>query len=467
MAPLHPDLISAYYAFEWLVRLAMLALVPLRRTPAAARSWLLLVFFLPVVGLLLFLLIGRPAFPRWRRNRFRRMSPVLRRVAAAIRRHEPPGAQGATSMLVENIGGFPAAGGHALALIDDYAATVDRLVADIDAARTHVRLLAYIFADDATGMRVIDALARATSRGVACHVLFDPVGSRRWKRGLARRLAAAGVEHRATLPFRVLRGRTRRDMRNHRKLFLIDGRIAYAGSQNLVDRDFRRGIVNHELVARLEGPSVAALEAVFVLDWFLETRRLLPLARVPGAAGASHVQALPSGADYSAQGFLTLLAWRVHAARREVVIVTPYLIPDESLSGALRTAALRGVDVHLLLSEVVDQRLVNLAQRSYYDDLLACGVRVHRFRDGLLHAKNATVDGEFALLGSSNVDIRSFQLNEEISLLLHDAADAARVRAIQQRWLDRSDALALADWRRRPWLPRLAENAARMVSPLL
>ncbi|GAB6195374.1 cardiolipin synthase [Lysobacter xanthus] len=457
---------SAYYALEWLIRLAMLAIVPLRRTPAAARSWLLLAFFLPLLGLALFLLIGRPSFPRWRRRRFRRLSPRIARVAEALRARGEAG-DAATAALVERIGGFPAVGGHVVDLVDDYDAVIDRLVADIDAARTHVRLLAYIFADDDSGQRVIHALARAVRRGVACHVLFDPVGSRPWARSVRRRLREAGVDARAALPFRLVRGRTRRDMRNHRKLFLVDGAVAWAGSQNLVDRDFREGVVNHELVARITGPTVAALEAVFALDWALETRRLLPLAAVPEATGSAVLQALPSGADYAMQGFLTLLAWRIHAATREVVIVTPYLVPDESLSGALRTAALRGVDVHLVLSGVVDQWLVNLAQRSYYDDLLACGVRIHRFRGGLLHAKNATIDGRFGLLGSSNVDIRSFQLNEEISLLLHDADCAAQLRAIQQRWMDASDVLDLAAWRARPRLPRVAENAARMVSPLL
>src|SRR5262249_11569647 len=155
-----------------------------------------------------------------------------------------------------------------------YQAAIDRLVADIDGARRHVRLLVYIFADDGTGGQVIAALSRAVARGVPCQVMIDPVGSYRWIRDTTRRLVEAGVEVREALPFRMLRGRTRRDMRNHRKLFVIDGEIGFAGSQNIVDHDFRPGVRNRELVARVTGPIVAEMEAVVRADWYLETETM-------------------------------------------------------------------------------------------------------------------------------------------------------------------------------------------------
>lgn len=470
MSDVLPPLGEAYYIAEWIIRLAMLGIVPFRRAPAATTSWLLLIFFLPVPGLLLFLAIGTPRFPRWRTERFERLRPFFAEISDRLRQAAPPDPnQGADiAALAERLGRLPAVGGNMLDLLGDYDSTIDHLVADIDAAHRHVRILAYIFAGDETGQRVIAALGRAVARGVACHVLVDPVGSHRWIKGTLRRLGEAGVEARATLPFRLLRGRTRRDMRNHRKLFLIDGEIGYAGSQNIVARDFRPGVTNRELVARVTGPVVAGMTVLFVADWFLETEELLDRApTVPEPTGSAELQMLPSGADYPVAGFKRLLTWQVDQARDEVVIVTPYLIPDEGLLAALGTAVLRGVDVRIIVSAIADQPLVSFAQSSYYGELLARGVHIHRYRDYLLHAKNVRIDDRLGIIGSSNVDIRSFQLNEEVSLLLLDAPSVARLRDVQRGFLMASDELMLDSWRRRSGLRKLAENGARLVSPLL
>lgn len=471
LAYLAPSYGEIYYTIEWIVRIAALAVLPWRRSPAAVRSWLLLIFFLPIPGITLFFLIGRPRFPKWRRERFDRLRPFVAETARRLAA-DAPASLGKTEReiadLTERLGRLPAIGGNAIELIDDYDGVIDRLVADIDAARHHVRLLAYIFADDAVGRRVIDALGRAVQRGVKAHVILDPVGSHHWVRGTMRRLAEAGVETRAALPFHLVRGRTRRDMRNHRKLFLIDGRIGYAGSQNIVARNFRPGVVNRELVARTTGPIVAAMATVFIGDWFLETEEMLDAApAIPAPAGTALAQLLPSGADFTLHGFETLLVWQIHEARKRAIIVTPYLIPDDDLLAAMRTAVIRGVEIDLVVSKVVDQRLVNLAQSSYYVELLQCGVRIFRYRDELLHAKNVSIDGRLGIAGSSNVDIRSFQLNEEVSLLLLDPASIAQLEAIQQGYLDRSEPLDPDRWNRRGRLRRIGEATARLVSPLL
>lgn len=458
----------AYLISDWAIRIGMLIVVPWRRPPEATRSWLLLIFFLPLVGLLLYLAIGRPSFPAWRRERFARLAPHKTALVETMAPAPLCGNSEAVAGLARQLGGWPALAGNSVEFIDDYDSVIDRLVADIDAAVRDVRILVYIFADDATGRLVIDALSRAVARGVACHVLVDPVGSHHWVRGTTRLLRAAGVETREALPFRFLRGRTRRDMRNHRKIFLIDGIIGYAGSQNIVAKDFRPGIVNRELVLRVTGPVVAELAGLFVGDWFLETETLLAVPAVrPTPVGESVAQLLPSGADFGVQGFEMLLVAQIHSARTRVIITTPYLIPDESLLGAMRIAVLRGVKVDVIVSKVVDQPLVSLAQRSYYDELLAAGVAIHLFRAELLHAKNISIDGTLGNVGSSNVDIRSFQLNNEASVLLHDAGSVAALEAIQRDYIDRSDLLTLADWETRsPWT-KVAENLARLVTPLL
>jgi cardiolipin synthase len=460
---------TAYYILEWLIRIAAVAIVPLRRPPAAARGWLLLIFFLPVPGVLLFLAIGSPRFPKWRTERFRTFRPVFDDLAHRLRAAAPAdcGAADPIAELARTLGYMPATGGNRIELIDDYDGVIDRLCADIDGARHHVRLLVYIFADDEIGRKVAAALGRAVKRGVACRVIVDPVGSHHWIKASLKLLRELDVEVVEALPFRLTRRRTRRDMRNHRKLFTIDGTIGYAGSQNIVSKNFRKGVVNRELVVRVVGPVVAEMVAVIRADWFLETEHMPDSAiDIPAPAGDAQAQLLPSGSDYPLEGFETLLVWQAHQACERIIMATPYFIPDEDVLGAMRTAVARGVEVHLVLSEVVDQRLVNLAQRSYYDDLLKAGVHIHLFRDFLLHAKNVSIDGRLAIIGSSNVDLRSFQLNEEASLLLYDRASVAALEAIQRGYLEKSDEVKLDQWQKRPMVQKLLENLARLVGSL-
>jgi cardiolipin synthase len=463
-------LATPYLISEWAIRIVMLFFVPTRRTPQAAQAWLLLIFFLPIPGLILYAAIGRPRFPQWRTERFHRLAPFFAGVARSIEdagAATEPGATGGLAALAKRLGSLPATTGNGVEFLGDYDGAVDRLVADIDGARRTVRILVYIFADDDVGLRVIDALGRAASRGVACHVLIDAFGSHRWGRRVVARLKDKGVEARRALPFRLLHRRTRNDMRNHRKLFLIDGTIGYAGSQNIVDKAFRPGIVNRELVARLTGPVVAEMDAVFVGDWYLETEEMLEAAPVPAAAGEAVTQLLPSGADYPLEGFETLLVWQVHRAERRVIVTTPYLVPDEDVLSAMRTAVARGVQVDLIVSHVADQKMVSLAQRSYFESLLSAGVSIYRFRKYLLHAKNVSIDGALAIVGSSNVDLRSFQLNDEVSLLLYDRDSVRGVEATQEDYIAYSDRLTLEAWRARSRVQKLLESLARLVSPLL
>ncbi len=468
---------TLYLISEWVIRLAMLVAVPFRRSPEAAKGWLLFVFFLPWPALALYVLIGRPTYPKWRRERFARLPQVLGAAAGWIRDTgaeqslELPSNLAQAATLIQNLGHLPSVGGNDVVLLTDYDATLDRLAADIDQAALHVHLLFYIFADDASGRRIVDALARAVRRGVACRVLIDALGSRAWAPRTVAALTAAGVSVRLVLPVGLLRRRsTRADLRNHRKIAVIDGRIGYVGSQNIVDADFNPRVVNQELVAHVSGPVVLELQAVFAADWFLETEEVLdapdlfPRLQPSGSAIA---QVMPSGPDYPEAGIERLLEALVHGSRERVVLTTPYFIPDEGLLHAMETAVLRGVDVHIVLSKQVDQILVNLAQRSYYAELLEAGVEIHLYRDKLLHAKHVSIDGEIALIGSSNIDMRSFTLNAEVSLVLFDRDVTARLREEQARCFERSERLSFAEWRARPLSSRFIENVARLLSPLL
>jgi len=261
---------------EWVLRLAMMVLVTFRRTPAAAKSWLLLIFFEPWIGLLLYLLIGRIKLPRWQKERLARLPDAMAKVVARLTNHPsiyhpevgPALSQAVT--LAENLGQSPILGGNALELLVDYDGTIARLAADIDRANDHVHLQFYIFADDRATAPIVEALGRAVARGVRCRVLADAIGSRSPLRTLRPKLTALGVEVHEMLPVRLVPWKKARlDLRNHRKVAVIDGRIGYTGSQNLISAEFKPGITYEELMVRVTGPVVLELQFVFAADWFL------------------------------------------------------------------------------------------------------------------------------------------------------------------------------------------------------
>jgi cardiolipin synthase len=292
---------------------------------------------------------------------------------------------------------------------------------------------------------------------------------RRW----APTLRAQGIEALLVMPPRLWGPKAGRlDLRNHRKIAVIDGQIGFVGSQNIVDPDANRGLTNEELVARIVGPVVRQLQAVFLADRYYELDRfpeqpLESLLPESAPAGESLAQVLPSGPGYHRETLHQIMIALMHAARRRLVLTTPYFMPDASFQLALRMAAERGVDVHLIVSRESNKPIVNLAQESNYDDLLEAGVRIHRYYGNFLHAKHATVDDEIALIGSSNLDIRSFALNSEVSVLIYDPAVVAQLHAVQSRYMAASETVDVAQWARRGVTRRTLQNIARLADSLL
>jgi cardiolipin synthase len=467
-----------YYWSEWVIRLVMLVHVPTKRSAAAARSWLLLIFLLPWPGMIAYALIGRPYLPKRRIALQKRLSELIREEQA---RRVMPGRDAAPDLppefthvktLAQKLGDFLIFPGNRIELLDDYNGAIDRLVADIEAAAHHVHLLYYIFADDATGRRVGDALVAAVGRGVMCRVLMDGRGSKSGLRKLAPRLRMAGVEVVAVMPSRLWQQFTtgRVDLRNHRKIAVIDGRIGYTGSQNIIDADFKRPLIYEELVVRAAGPVVGELQAVLLADRFLETGEpireplMFPVIEPMGGCAA---QVLPSGPGYPHENNQRFIVALLHAATRRVVITSPYFIPDDPFIQAMTTAVLRGVEVHLVVSEQIDQYLVGLGQRSFYDELLEGGVRIHSYTRRFMHAKHVSIDDCIALIGSSNMDIRSFMLNSEIMLVVYDANAVGDLRKIQERYFADSREILVEEWRRRPGVIRVLQNTARLADSLL
>ena len=465
-----------YLISEWSIRFVMLVYVPQRRSAAASRTWLLLIFLLPWPGLVLYALFGRIYVSKRRLELQARASRFIRTVQDQMGEHKYSGTalpetSAAIGVLAARLADFEPFGGNEFELIADYDGAIDRLVGDIDSARDHVHLLYYILGNDETGRKISEALARAAKRGVKCRVMLDAVGSKPGLRRLAPRMRAEGSEVLEALPVGFFRHNASRfDLRNHRKLAVIDGRIGHAGSQNLVNPCFVKGYPNEELGVRVTGPVVVQLQAIFLADHYFETGVPMdPQGLFPQltAAGDSVAQLVPSGPGYPRENAQELMVTLLYSARRRVVITTPYFVPDEPFLEAVGTAVLRGVEVNLVLSQHANQLVTQLAQRSYYDELLAAGVRVHLYQPHFLHAKHISIDDEIVAIGSTNIDIRSFALNAEVMVVIYDPKVAAKLRAIQEGYFAKSHLLNAEEWSKRPLGTRTIQSIARLADSLL
>ncbi|MBN2296705.1 MAG: cardiolipin synthase [Pirellulales bacterium] len=481
--PLHPttwDFVSWYFLYfaEWAVRIVMLFVLvvnPRRRKPSSTMAWLLVIFFQPWFGLVLYMLIGRTRLPndRWQQHAFvneqiKELSKAFKQTPGLVHEELPDEFRDVVT-LAEQLGNMPILGGNQAELICDTDEAISRLIVDIDQATAHVHLLFYMFADDQTGRKVVEALRRAVERGVECRVLMDAVASRPTLKSLAHQMRDAGIEVYAVLPVRFIRGRA--DIRNHRKVAVIDGHTGYTGSQNIVDADYgHKDLAWHDMMIRLSGPVVLQLQAVFASDWFFESKQKLSSENYfpePIVTGDTAVQTLPSGPSFPTENYQYMVVNALYGANSRVTITTPYFVPDEPFLQAIQTAVLRGVKVEIVVPNRSDQVLVGAASRSYYDSLLEAGVDLYLYQPGLLHSKTMSIDDSLALIGSSNFDIRSFAINFEINLLFYDADVTRRLRIEQHQYISDSILLTAKDWRNRSALQRMAQNVAKLLSPLL
>jgi len=499
---------------EWMIRVVMLPVIVMRKErPATCLAWLTVVFFAPVPGLLLYLLLGENRLGRRRlevrKSRWAKLESVN---APTVGSHYvsdsyasdsseiwgepspadtddhptdvtlPTGVMKKAELAPEvqplsdlafRLTGWPYTTANQVSFLCDPLLTIDRLVAEIDSAIDHVHLLYFIFRDDEVGRRVADALIRATQRGVQCRVLVDAVGSRHMLKHLAGHLRDAGVEVCPALPVRLYRiPFARLDLRNHRKLAIIDGRVAYTGSQNIVEPTYgqRRAGPWHDITARIVGPSVPHLQLLFLEDWFHETGQWLDEPRYfpPTEEGGDTIlQLLPSGPDMPTELFQDLLVKAIFLAQRRVILTSPYFVPDEPLTMALRLAAFRGVQVDLVLPLRTDHPLVDAAGEFHWRRLSQHGVQVHFFREGLLHAKTLTIDDRLGLFGSANYDIRSFHLNFEVNLLIYSPKAVQDLQELQIRYLSASAPLTAEREKSLSTMRKLAIHLAKLLSPLL
>lgn len=476
-------------AFSYLVGFVALFFIPNNRKPSEATAWLLLIFVAPIVGVVLFLLLGSPKLSKWRRDEQRAMNNRIKYLAEEAEqtpelaplvdppvpaRYEP------FVNLIAQLTGMPSMAGNTIEFLPDYVGAAERIVQDIDAARRFVHVEYFMFADDKIGAPIIDALVRARQRGVICRVLIDYLGNFAYHGPVLKRLHAAGISVHRMLPANPFNNQWNRiDLRNHRKIVVVDGWIGFTGSQNLIEDTYHKpentekGIHYLELVVRVTGPVVRELNAAFITDWYSETEELLDEHTAPEmrvrtpVTGDVLCQVLPSGPGFEHTNNLMLFVALIHAARRRVTIVNPYVVPEESLLLALTAAAQRGVEVTLIVSEIGDQFLAYHAQDSYYEQLLKSGVHIYRYQAPvILHSKSIHIDDDIAVIGSSNMDIRSFQLNLEITLVCYSTQVVAELQKIEAEYLRCSHSLQLEAWQSRPLLTKFFDNLARLTSAL-
>lgn len=477
------------FVLDWVLRLGTAARVVMRRlSVGVAMSWLLVVMFAPFVGVGIYWVFGEIRVGRRRAIRALRVRGSYeqyegklrgRSEAAAVRecleaRFVPIATQ------AEKAVGVPALPGNALSLIPETTDALREIAEAINGAQSRVDMVYYIFMDGGDADLVIDALCAAQRRGVTCRVLVDALGSRSFlKRSAgARRLRDAGVALRAALPAGLLRMLIRRiDLRNHRKLTVVDGEVAFTGSMNLLGPKRLRASVSVgpwvDAAVRVAGPAVGPLYAAFLEDWEAETGETtddldaVTAALEPQRPGGAWVQVVPSGPHVRGQSIRELVLSAVYAARESLVVTTPYFVPDDALLVAMTGAAARGVEVTLVIPEACDSMLAAFAGNASLTDLMEAGVAVQRFRGGLLHTKSITVDGAAAMVGTVNFDMRSFYLNFELSLLVYDGVFAEAVGVLQQGYVARSVPVDLEAWRARPAGVRFLENVAKLLGPLL
>jgi cardiolipin synthase len=477
---------AAAFLVDLTIKIAALIIIPRRRKPTSAMAWLLAIFLIPYVGIFLYLLIGTFRLPRKRREEQARINTLITERVAGL--NEP--AESATwprwfHRLVDQnlkLTALPALGGNSGTLLADYSGSIDAMAAEIDTATTFVHVEFFIVAWDDTTRGFFSAMERAVTRGVMVRLLADHLPSTKipGSKETFAELDRIGVKWSWMLPVMPLKRKYQRpDLRNHRKLVVVDGRVGFMGSQNLIARTYdspkniERGLQWQELMTRLTGPVVASVNAVFISDWLIETGELLletehvPAAELTRSSSDDELvcQVVPSGPAYTTENNLRMFLSLIYGATEKVIITSPYFVPDEAMVYAITTACQRGLEVQLFVSEIGDQGLVYHAQRSYYSDLLEAGVRIFLYpAPYILHAKHLSIDDDIAFIGSSNMDIRSFSLNAESSLLVRGKSFVAGMREVEQGYRDVGRELTLEEWRREPTKATFLDGLARLTS---
>lgn len=485
----HEALAVVFLVLEYVLKVIAIGTVPEGRRPSSSTAWLLVILMFPLVGFPLYWLIGSP-YVRGRRKAVQELANEVIAAHSEPMRQLTAGPQTSSALATtvtmnRTLTGLPCVVGTnegAYATAEGFFAA---MAAAVDEATEFVHVQFYIMAWDDTTDVFFQSLARARARGVAVRLLLDHLGSRKyagWK-AFQRRMTEVGIDWQLMMPLFPLRGQWRRpDLRNHRKLLIVDGEVGFLGSHNLIDpaygsrRNAEIGRYWHDLSVRVEGAIVGQLEAIFATDWYAETDDRLEVVLpqlhpedLPTVGDkVNWMQLVPSGPGFPTEPNRHLFVQLMHQATANLSITSPYFVPDESLLTAMIGAAHRGVRVELFVGEQADQFIVGHAQRSYYTALLDAGIHIYLYPAPLvLHSKYFTVDDLVGVIGSSNMDYRSFALDYEIMLLGFGGNLVDTLHASDATYRSVSRELTLEEWSKQPWYSRYIDNVCRLTSALM
>jgi cardiolipin synthase len=459
-----------------------LVIAPRNRAPSSALAWVLLMALIPLLGIVLFFLIGSPKLPQKRRDKQRNVDKLIEEAARDVGPVRPdedaPPWLPSVSALVEAVGSMPLLQDNDARMVMGFSEQLTTLIDAVDIAERFLHVEFYITIRDATTEPFFDALRRAVERGVTVRVLLDHMGTRPYPgyRATLKALTEMGVLWHLMLPVQPLKGRWQRpDLRNHRKLMVVDGDVGFVGSLNMIDPSYdkrgnrRRGLQWVDELCEVHGPVVHEIDALFVTDWYCETDELLSSSREQSSSaqrqGGLLAQIAPSGPAYEGENNLALFNSLIYHATSRISITSPYFVPDASLLGSITTAARRGVAVELFVSEIGDQFVVFHAQHSYYAELLEAGVRIYLYPGpNILHSKHISIDDQVAVVGSSNMDIRSFQLDLEVMLMVCGRTFVDQVKAVEDHYRSLSRELTAERWAERGFARSVVDNLMRLTS---
>lgn len=454
-----------------------------RRAVSVSLSWLMIIYIIPIVGVFCYFLFGELNLGRTRAERAHKMfTPFgnwfnqLNDCQAHLPEHMSVHIT-KIDELCNNRMGIPALSGNSLSLQDSPDKILRSIIQDIENAQSSIRMVFYIWHPGGLANSVASALIQASKRGVNVKLLLDSAGSPRFFRshwfGM---MKSSGIEVKQALAVSPMRIFLRRlDLRQHRKIIVIDDSIAYTGSMNLVDPEhFKQdsGVGQWiDIMVRVTGPTVNVLSAIHCWDWEVETGERvfpqLPECTINTNESLHPIQVVPSGPGMPENLILQVLSIAMHQANESIRITTPYFVPSADLLETLKMTAQRGVNVELIIPHKNDSLMVKWASRAFYSELLEAGVKIYEFYGGLLHTKSVVIDEKFCLVGTVNVDMRSLWLNFEVTLAVDDEAFTKELYWLQQTYIDSSHSILLPEWNKRSVYNRFFERAFYLFNPLL
>ena len=470
----------------WLMIATVTIRILLKRRPVtSALTWLLIIYIIPLVGVIAYLAFGELHLGKRRIMKAKSMWPSVETWLEKLKQSKHIFCKSNSRVaeplfeLCEKRQGIGGVKGNKIQLLTNYQDSLNAIIRDINSACYNIEMVFYIWQSGGLVDKVTEALIKAAKRGIKCRIMIDSAGS--WSffhSHQPKKMREAGIELIESLKVNLFRFFLRRmDLRQHRKIIIIDNYISYAGSMNMVDPRFYKqnaGVGQWiDIVVRMEGPVSTTLGIVYAFDWEMETgQRILPpppdINIMPFEQASGHTtQVIASGPGFPEELIQQSLMTAIFSARKQLILTTPYFVPSDDLIHAICTAAMRGVEVLMVIPNRNNSFLVRWASRAFYAELLEAGVKIYQFNDGLLHTKSVSVDGELSLIGSVNLDMRSLWLNFEITVVIDDKSFGSDLILVQYDYIARSTPLILNNWNKRPLWNRIIERICYFFSPLL